>query len=141
MRVTDFLEARGHPLILGVHPTTFEITKDDWLTHKGTCIIGVNASKAAFELSEELKRAVATDTARIKVMLEADGVRDEAYGTGDSRLKLIDDRSLVVRKSNFKCGRTLMIGSNKAAEDLSRTLIRNLKNRQTRLHVTIMVET
>lgn len=140
MRVVDYLDARGHPLIAATHPTTFEVTKESWMTGRGTCIVGVKASKAAFDLSEDFKRMASTDGSRIKVVLEVDGVREEAHGMGCSKLGFTDDRSLVARKSGFTCGRTLMVRSDKAAADLSRSLISMLKSPSARLEIEVSVE-
>lgn len=140
MRVMDYLDARGHPLIVATHPTTFEVTKNSWLTSRGSCIIGVKASKAALELSEDFKRMASMDGSRIKVVLEVDGVREEAHGVGCSKLGFTDGGSLVARKSVYTCGRTLMIRSDKAAVELSRSLISMLKNPSARLEIEITVE-
>jgi hypothetical protein len=140
MRVMDYLDARGHPLIAATHPTTFEVTKEDWMTSRGTCIIGVKASKAAFDLSEDFKRTASVDGSRIKVVLEVNGVREEVHGLGCSKLGFTDGKSLVCRKSGFTCGRTLMVHSDKAAVDLSRSLISMLKNPNARLEIQILAE-
>jgi hypothetical protein len=73
-------------------------------------------------------------------VLEVDGVREEAHGVGCSKLGFTDGKSLVCRKSGFTCGRTLMVHSDKAAVDLSRSLISMLKNPNARLEIQILAE-
>ena len=51
MEAQDIVYCRGHPLVLGSHPTTFEVTREDYLTKKGNCIIGIAADKGCSELS------------------------------------------------------------------------------------------
>jgi len=62
------------------------------------------------------------------------------YGKGNENLSFLSQKDLVVRKSNYVCDRTLMIFSNKAAADLSRELIKRLKNPNQKLEVTLSVE-
>ncbi len=129
MRIAiDVVEARGHEFVVGRHRTTFEITKDPYLTPRGTCIIGIDANKSVSELSEELKRIAKSDTAIIVIVLEACGVRDVVLCRGSSKLVLGDERRIVIRRSRFIGPETLCIESNKAASDLSRELIDALRN-------------
>jgi hypothetical protein len=39
------INAVGHPNVLATHEKTIEITKEDFLTPTGDCIIGINADK------------------------------------------------------------------------------------------------
>ena len=45
MEAQEIIRCRGHPLVLGTHPTTFEVTREDHLTENGNCIIGIAADK------------------------------------------------------------------------------------------------
>ncbi|HID73268.1 TPA: DUF371 domain-containing protein [Candidatus Micrarchaeota archaeon] len=47
----DVVTARGHPNIRAEHETTFEVTTEPSLTPRGDCIVGVQADKAASDLS------------------------------------------------------------------------------------------
>ena len=51
---------RGHPLVLGTHPTTFEVTCEKHLTENGNCIIGVAADKGCAGLSADFNRCLPT---------------------------------------------------------------------------------
>jgi hypothetical protein len=53
---------------------------------------------------------------------------------------LTDPADLVVRKSDYVCGRTLAILADKAAKDLSRKLVEKLRNPIQRVKITLMVE-
>ena len=140
MKVTEALDARGHRRIRAVHPKTFEFTKEPYLTWRGDCIIGVKASKAASDLSDEFKAAVRNMNTIIHVRMEVEGVIDEAAGRGHILLSCTDAKSLVVRRSGYTCGRTLMIYSNKAARDLSRTLVDLMRNPKARMEITLTAE-
>jgi hypothetical protein len=45
-----------------------------------------------------------------------------------------------VRKSDYICGRTLAIRADKAAKDLSRKLVEELRNPSQRVRITLTVE-
>jgi hypothetical protein len=59
-------------------------------------------------------------------------------GFGSAALTLSDTDDMVVRKSTFISGRTLMIGANKAARDLDRKFVEKLKTPE---NITITIET
>ena len=140
MRVEEFIEAQGHPKLLGTHPTTFEFTKDTHLTERGNCIIGVGASKGASDLSNEFKRMVQSQSSRITIFINVGKYVEVVKGYGNRRLILTDLKDIVVRKSNHICGRTLMIESDKAAIDLSRKLISLLQRYSCRMKIRLVVE-
>ena len=63
MEAQETIHCRGHPLVLGNHPTTFEVTAEDHLTKNGNCIIGVAADKGCKGLSAEFRRVLCHDDA------------------------------------------------------------------------------
>ncbi len=140
MKVYEFILAYGHKKILATHKSTFEITKEENLSYRGNCIIAVKANKSVFDLSKEFKELAKLNKALIKVELEVDGLKEVIYGKGNENLSFLSQKDLVVRKSNYVCDRTLMISSSKAAADLSRELIKRLKNPNQKLEVTLSVE-
>jgi hypothetical protein len=131
------VEAWGHPNVRAAHPTTFEVTREDRLTGRGDCVIAVRASVGARDLSEDFKAIARTDGSRILVSLQAAGVVERVEGRGDSRLSFRDPTSFVVRRSDFACGRTLMLRTDKAARDLSRELVHLLQNPGQRVSLTL----
>ena len=47
MIVNEYIEAKGHPNISAKNKKTFEITKENWLTERGDCIVAVGANSYA----------------------------------------------------------------------------------------------
>ena len=126
MKAQEIIRARGHPLILGTHPTTFEVTAEDHLTENGNCIIGLAADKGCADLAPEFKMTLAHDDAILLTRLECGGVVAEVRARGSSQMMLNHPTDLVWRKSTFVCGRTIGILSDTVALALPRALIQNL---------------
>ncbi len=120
------INARGHPNVLARHRATIELTTEDFLTRAGDCIIGVCADKTLAEFPKALKGHIRAGK-RVKITLECGGFKDVVTGEGDPRLTLSDKKSMVIRKSDYACGRTLCVRADKAAIDLDRRLIAALK--------------
>jgi len=136
----EYIVARGHPRILATHRTTFELTKDEHLTERGDCIVAVRSTKGAKDLSPEFQRLARNDSARITVIVAADGRREISIGRGKKQLSFTHPSDLVVRKSGFVCGRTLMTHSNKSASDFSRSFIERLRDPNERIDITLIVD-
>lgn len=128
--------ARGHENVTSLHKSTFEITTDESLTLKGDCIVGVKSEITLDDLPEELKNLIKTDYQKIELFLESDNYSDKIVGYGSSKLTLDHPSDMVCRKSDFTCNRTLMINADKAARDLNKNLIDELK-KGSELKVTI----
>ncbi|HIH34933.1 MAG TPA: DUF371 domain-containing protein [Methanosphaera sp.] len=128
--------ARGHENVTSLHKSTFEITTDESLTLKGDCIIGVKSGVTLNDLPEEIKDHIKTDNEKIELILETDNFSDKIVGYGSSKLTLDHPSDMVCRKSDFTCSRTLMINADKAAKDLDKNLINELK-KGSKLKVTI----
>jgi len=126
MAIIEEVIAYGHPNIRATHRSTFEITKESMLTKKGDCIIGVRSNKACKDISEMFKKSLRNKVA-VKVIIECNCVKDEVIGYGDPNLILSDPTSIVIRKSDHICPRTLLINANKAACDLDRRLVSSIK--------------
>ncbi|MFW9926620.1 MAG: DUF371 domain-containing protein [Candidatus Thorarchaeota archaeon] len=127
MRKVQF-KAYGHQNVIGEHRTTVELTKEDFLTHQGTCIVGVRADLTLNELDDEIKRLALLETTTITLRLCIEELVEEVAGNGGSGLTYSDSTSMVARKSSYQCGRTLMINADKAASDLNREFIERLKD-------------
>jgi len=140
MRVVEEVEAWGHPNIVGTHRTTFEFTTERNLTRRGDCVLAVNASKGAADLSDAFTNVAQRDGAIITVMVRVGAVADVAKGYGSPHLTFTHPTDLVARKSGFTCGRTLMIRADKAAADFSRRLIHRLTDPQRKALVTLVAE-
>ncbi|MEM2610128.1 MAG: DUF371 domain-containing protein [Candidatus Bathyarchaeia archaeon] len=122
------IRAFGHSLVRATHKTTFEVTREDHLTERGDCIIAVKADKAARDLSERFRDIARRPNAEIIIIIEANGERDVVRAYGSPRLTLTHSMDIVVRKSSYVCARTVAIGADKAACNLSRKLIEKLRN-------------
>jgi hypothetical protein len=122
----DTVYCRGHPLVLGTHPTTFEVTRENHLTKNGNCIIGIAADKGCNDLSAEFKRVLCHDDAVLITILSCDGITVEVKSRGSSGLTLDHPTDLVWRRSTFVCGRTIGILSDYAAATLPEALVANL---------------
>jgi len=138
-KIIEVIRAKGHPRITARHPTTLMITKDEEVGPKGDCIVGVAANKGAVGLSGELKSALRSGAA-VNITIEAGGEMEEARAFGHPSLTLVHPKDLVVRKSKFTCGRTLAVGADKAAADLSKALVAKLRDPSIEVKVTIKVE-
>jgi hypothetical protein len=124
----DVVSFKGHPNVRATHRTTLEITKENYLTPRGDCIIGVSADKGLADLNQELKQIIRSRDSVILVLLVDElGEYDLIVGKGDPRLELSDDRRIIIRKSTHISRNTLAINSTKSAADIKRSLIENLR--------------
>ncbi len=119
--------AYGHPNILGSHHSTLEITKENFLTPRGNCIIGIKASKGVADFNINLKREIQNGK-KFEVLLKAGEYSDSFYGIGNQNLLLNNQNSIVFRTSSFISGRTALINCSKSSFEISRDIIRYLKN-------------
>ncbi len=134
------VHARGHENILANHRTTLEITKDEELSPRGDCIVAVASDKALADFPERFKLLARSRRARITLLLKAGGMEVTIRGRGHENLSFTDARDIVVRKSNFTCGRTLMINATHSARDLPRDFVKLLKDPKQKIIAEITVE-
>jgi hypothetical protein len=132
--------AHGHENIQATHETTFEITKEPTLTKRGDCIIAVEATKGAADLPLEFKEAARKKSAQITITIEAGELKEIVRTKGSPRLLFTHPTDLVVRKTDYVCGRTLAIRADKVASDLSRKLIEKIQDPRQRIRITLAVE-
>jgi hypothetical protein len=133
--------ARGNPNVSATHNVTLEITKETTLSRKGDCVIAVSADKAIDDLSLGFKRFLQKNDTRLEILIEVDGVSETVNAFGDSRLILAHPTDMVIRRSAYISGRTLAIGADKAACDLSRILVRKLKDPEQQVRITLNIRT
>ena len=120
-------KAKGHQNVTSTHKTTFEVTKEDDIGKTADCIIGVQSELKLDDLPIKLKEAIRAGNTIVKIRLETENASDEIKGHGHRDLTLDHPTDMVCRKSTFKCNRTLMIKADKAAADLNKELIYDLK--------------
>jgi uncharacterized protein len=126
MEAQEIIHCRGHPLVSGNHPTTFEVTAESHLTVTGNCIIGISADKGCAGLSSGFKKVLAHDDARLLTRLVCGEATVEVHSRGSSQFTLTHPTDLVWRRSTFACGRTIGILSDLVAATLPDELIKNL---------------
>lgn len=130
----------GHPNVQSFHARTVEITKDEHLTLKGDCIIGVRATKACADLDPAIKSRLAKSDSRVKIEIVVSSDTYTITGTGDERLTLKNPHDIVIRKTNFVCPRTLSVRCDRASSDIPRRMVEALKNPETKGLFRITVE-
>ena len=127
MKAQEIIRCRGHPLVLGTHPTTFEVTCEEQLSQNGNCIIGVAADKGCAGLSSAFRALLSHDDAVLVTRLCSGNITAEIRSQGSVYLTFDHPTDIVWRRSSFTCGRTLGICSDQVAASLSRELITRLK--------------
>jgi hypothetical protein len=119
----EVIHATGHEHVAGTHKSTWELTHDDWLTPAGDCILGVEADRTPAEFDPAFCAACRESDATVTATLSTAGYEVTVTGRGHQDLTFDDDRSLVVRTSEYIDDRTVMIGADAAATDINRDLI------------------
>lgn len=130
--VQDEVTFYGHPNIRSLHPKTIEITKDEHLTPRGDCIIGVKANKACADLDESFKHRLKSNSSSVRIEIM---IGDESFlisGMGDERLSMLNAHDIVIRKTNFVCPRTMSVLCDKASSDLPRKVVNMLQDQETK---------
>lgn len=126
--VKDVVEFRGHPMVRSTHPTTVEVTTEEYLTEQGDCIIGVGADKGCGQLDPEVREMLRREGSKVKVSIVAGGHTFAINARGDPRLVLTHPHDIVVRKSEFISDRTLAVGADASSIDIPRNIIRILRD-------------
>ncbi|MGI0037870.1 MAG: DUF371 domain-containing protein [Nitrososphaera sp.] len=124
----DEITFRGHPNVLSLHGRTLEITKEDHLSTKGDCIVGVSANKACADLEVAVKNGVKRAGAVVKIEIFVGNGCYSIQGFGDSRLSLTNNHDIVIRKTRFVCPRTLSVKCDRASVDLPRSMVMMLQD-------------
>ncbi len=135
MILFEKITAYGHPNIRATHDKTIEITKDDYLTPRGDCIVGVKADKAVSDLDPLFRKALKNDDTVLIIVFETHGYRDIVLAHGSKDLLLTSRDKIIIRKSRYIEPSTIAINANKSAKDLDRRLINNLKDSYSQLYV------
>jgi len=125
MHSVTFL-AFGHKNIIANHETTLELTSEDFLTKRGTCIIGVRSDLTLDKLDNDIKELAKLPDTKIQLSITVDNISTTITGHGSSGLTYADTASMVARTSYFECPRTIMVGADKSASDIDREIIRHL---------------
>jgi hypothetical protein len=140
MILETVFNARCHPNIRCRHDTTIMVTRDERLSNRGDCIAAVFSEKGIADLPGPLKEASRNVDARITLAIEAGGKVFKVRGWGDPALAYTHPDDIVARKSGFVCGRTLMIGADKAARDVEGGLLVYLREENRPIKITITID-
>ena len=108
---------------------------------RGNCIVAVGATKGAVDLSRKFMTIACRQDARITIEFDVDGETEKVTAWGHPALLFTHATDLVVRKSDYVCGRTLAIRADKAACDFPRGLIEKLRSPNQKAKITLTVET
>lgn len=138
--VQDEVTFYGHPNVQSLHAKTIEITKDEHLTLRGDCIIGVRANKACADLDETLKRKLRLNDSVVKIEIMVGSESFVINGKGDGRLSLENPHDIVIRKTNFVCPRTMSVKCDRASSDMPRKLVKMLQDKDAKGIFRITVE-
>jgi hypothetical protein len=130
--------AYGHHNVISEHNTTIEITTEDFLTKTGTCIIGIKSSMNLKSFDDEIKHFAQRADTVIILSLNVNGICEKISGYGDPGLTYEDSISMVTRKSDYTCDRTLMVRADKAASNLNHEFVEALKNDQATIECEIV---
>lgn len=122
--------------LLATHKSTWELTTDSQLTTKGDCIIGVRADYSAASLPPWLKKHLQAGE-KINYTLSVNDQKVSGTAVGHPNLAFTNPSEMVIRISDYTCGRTLAINSTLAARDLPSKMKELLQSDDAVLTVTI----
>lgn len=132
-RLTYTFNCYGHPNILAKHVKTVEFTKDDDLSERGDCIIGI---KSDFDLNE-LKKF----NKKVKFICSITDPETSEILSSDFKCfvnpEFSSEHEIVLRKSHFDSGRTFGFNLNRGANNLDRRIVELLKDPNRKMTVTI----
>lgn len=100
--------------------------------------MAIRSDKGARDLTPQFKRVARNPEAEIVLRLECNGIEDTVRARGSRLLTFTHPTDIVIRTSDFTCGRTVAIHSNKSASHLKRSLIRELQ-KQHSVNITLEV--
>jgi len=119
----EVIHADGHENVTASHESTLELTSDDFLTPAGDCIVGIEADRVPADFDPAFVEACQDATAEISATLSTADHEARITGRGHPDLSFENDRSLVIRTSEYVDDRTVMIDADAAAADLDRELV------------------
>ncbi len=122
----------GHPNVQSLHTRTIEITKEEHLTLRGDCIIGVSADKSCADIDETIKHKLARCNTFVRIEIVVGNDVYSISGSGDEQLTLQNKHDIVIRKTNFVCPRTLSVKCDRASSDIPRRMIKALQDPTTK---------
>ena len=109
---------KGHGSLTATHRTTLEFTKDNFLTKRGDCIVGIASD---FEL-QKLKKFLSLD--KVKITVTVNGLREVIIAIPNRRFS--SNKEMVIRMSGFDSERTFAVKADKGSWNVNRVIVRML---------------
>ncbi len=128
--------AYGHPNVRATHRTTMQVTKDEEISRRADCVIGVRANKSVKDLSEAVRRHL-IEGGEILIAIAVMDLEFKFTARGSGELRLTHPRDAVVRKSTYVDERTLAIRAEASSRDIPRGIVKHLRDPKTQLHLMI----
>jgi len=100
----------------------------------------VKADKACSDIQADIKQKLRTNNAYIEFELIVEPYAISIWGLGNSQLRLDHKYDIVMRKSNYICGRTICLKSSSAAIDIPRKIVDLLRDPEKKASIRIMVD-
>ncbi|WP_423999990.1 DUF371 domain-containing protein [Haloarcula salina] len=119
----EVVRASGHENVTGEHASTLEVTSDDFLTPAGDCILAVDADRVPADFDEAFVSACQDADATITATIAAGEQSVTVTGSGHPDLTFENERSHVLRTSDYVDDRTVMVNADAAAGDVDRALV------------------
>ena len=119
----EVIRAAGHENVTAAHESTLELTSDDYLTPAGDCILGIEADRVPADFDPAFVAACQDADSEITATLSTGDHETEITGRGHPDMTFENDRSLVIRTSEYVDDRTIMVGADAASADLDRDLV------------------
>jgi hypothetical protein len=135
-KVLDTVYFHGHENILATHKNSIEITREEQITRKGDCIIGVKASKGVGDFEYPLKKWIQAGGG-LEFEIKTGIYSFTFEGQGSPALDLLDKKEIVLRKSDYTSSRTAAINCSHSAFEIPRDLIKVLQDRDAIGNMTI----
>jgi len=123
MTLETVVRAEGHEHVTAEHSSTLEVTSDDFLTPAGDCILGIEADTVPAEFDDAFVTACQDGGATITATLESEDDTAVVEGSGHPDLTFENERSHVLRTSDYVDDRTVMVDADAAAGDIDRDLV------------------
>jgi len=117
----------GHENILGTHYNTLEVTKENDISKRADCIIGVSSTAGCADINSELASHI-KQNGKMAFVIRVEELDFSFLGFGSKSLHLSDPHEIVLRKSDYASSRTLAIRCTAAAVDLPREMILRLQD-------------
>lgn len=134
---------RGHLNVRATHPSTIEFTKEERLSLKGDCILGVEASFTDEDVQRFIRKALETaGSPHALVRLSIELFLDHSTEPKERITAVLNPgfshpKEMVIRTSDFHSERTLGMRASKAAAHLDRGLVKELQNPAAKMRVVI----